>query len=739
MTSLKTYLFLLIFCWPLYLSAQGQEPMIISRIRGEIKLDGKIEEQAWKEAREIQLVQSQPDFGKAPTEKTEVLIGYTEAYLYIACKCYDREKPSSASFKRDYAKGDSDWFQVNLDSFNDNENMLTFATTPTGIRTDIAVSNDAAGSSSMDLGWNSFWEVEVIQNEDGYFVEMRIPVSSLRFQPDNQQVSMGLTVVRRIARLPEVDVFPAIPPNWPLSVLKASQAQKIVFQDLKSAKLLQVTPFALAGFGQQNILDDLEEGYQLKTDPTLNAGLDVKYGLTSNLTLDLTVNTDFAQVEADNQQVNLTRFPLFFPKKRGFFLERASNFDFNFGGLNRLFYSRRIGIQEGLRVPILGGARLVGREGPWDIGFLNMQTGRQETENGKVFHAENFGVLRLRRQVINPFSYVGGIITNRVGIDGSYNVAYGLDGIFRLSRNDYLSVKWAQTFDDSSPNQVASFNPARIQFQWERRTYEGFIYDFQFDRAGQHYKPELGFELREDLIRLGNSVGYGWLSAKGSLLQRHQLSLFGEAYFRNTDGTIESLSIGPSWTFSSKTGHSLNVSASQRIEDLVQGFYLSDKVQVPLGYYSFQVGELSYAMPDRWPLRANVQLSSGGIFDGWQNTVQFRPVWNISNHLRLEGEYLFNQVKFPKREDTFISHIGRLRLELTPNVKFSMMAFIQYNSTTEGLAGNVRFRYNPREGNDLYLVFNENLNMQHPYENPVRPLTDSRTLIMKYTYTFTIH
>ncbi len=193
---------------------------------------------------------------------------------------------------------------------------------------------------------------------------MRIPLSSLRFQDLDGKVTMGLIVWRYIAHLNEFDTYPPIQQNWDMSFFKPSQAQNVVFEGIESSRPLYITPYAIGGFGQENVLNDAETEWIRKDEPELNAGLDIKYGLTSNMTLDLTLNTDFAQVEADDQMINLTRFSLFFPEKRQFFLERASIFDFNTGVSNTLFYSRRIGLNEEEIIPIIGGARLIGRQGP---------------------------------------------------------------------------------------------------------------------------------------------------------------------------------------------------------------------------------------------------------------------------------------------------------------------------------------------------------------------------------------
>lgn len=716
-----------------------QDALVIPQLDGSIELDGRIEETAWSGARVLRLVQSKPDFGENASQETEVLVGYTDEYLYAACRCYDNGRPLAPSFRRDFA-GWSDAFQLVLDTFNDNENAVGFYTTPTGLRLDLAVRDDATGDYPLDIDWNTFWDVEVVRRDHGWFAEMRIPTSSLRFEADQSgRVVMGLIAMRFITRNNEVATFPAIPPNWgTFSHMKPSQARKVAFVRLKPQTPLRITPYVLGGVDQQNILEGEGTRYLLETRPTYDAGLDIKYGLTSNLTLDLTVNTDFAHVEADNQQVNLTRFPLFFPEKRRFFLERASNFAFDFGGPNQLFYSRRIGLYEGHPVRILGGTRLVGRIGPWDLGVLTMQTARESgvgPEAGAL-PSENFGVARLRRRVLNPYSYVGGIATSRVGLDGTYNVAYGLDGIFRIAGDEYVSVKWAQTFDDGSPGVLASLAPARMLLQWERRRYAGLSYELGYARAGRHYDPALGFELRDNYFRVGERVGYGWLPGEESVLQHHRVDLEGEAYFRNGDGSLESLEIGPTWELQSNRGHSFSIGARHRVEDVRMPFDLSDDVVVSAGRYAFQMGEVGYDTPGGARLRMQTSFAAGSFFGGWRSSLQLTPTWNASRYFRMTGMYQLDRIGFPDRDEAFTSHIGRVRLEVTPNVKYSVQAFIQYISAIDGVVGNIRFRYNPSEGNDLYLVYNERLHTNRSVADPRIPLSLNRTFLLKYTYTF---
>ena len=351
----------------------AQERLVIQRLTAPVQFDGISNEDAWKHIDPLPMIMHAPVFGKQPTEKTEVFLAYDDIYLYMAGRLYqtDPEMVQATSKKRDFMGPNSDWFGFILDTFNDKENGVSFLTTPAGLRLDMTVFNDAQASSPemmpVNVSWNTYWDVKTVQNEQGWFVEMRVPFSSLRYQQKGDQTVMGMIVWRYIAQTQENCIWPAIPPDWGMfSAWKVSRAQEVVFHNIPPKKPVYITPYVLGGYERMFELNDAETLYEKHEDNTLEGGLDVKYGLTSNLTMDVSLNTDFAQVEADDQQVNLTRFSLFFPEKRQFFQERSSNFSFSLGGPQDLFYSRRIGIYDGKPVRILGGARIVGRAGSWE-------------------------------------------------------------------------------------------------------------------------------------------------------------------------------------------------------------------------------------------------------------------------------------------------------------------------------------------------------------------------------------
>jgi hypothetical protein len=622
---------------------QGSGRLVLPRLDGPIQLDGLSNEPAWEAVEPWLPTQYEPDNGAPPTERTEFLVAYDDDYIYFALRGYDQDSTGirSNTLYRDRLSGD-DHFEILLDTFNDNETAVLFTTTPGGIRKDAAISNDASGGGIASGGWingdfNTFWDVETVVNEEGWFAEMRVPFTSLRFQDDNGQVEMGITLQRKIARKTERLVFPPVPSiaNW--AFLKPSLAQKIVLEGIRPRKPLYVTPYGLSGLGQAFPLNDAGTGYPREDDVKGEAGVDLKYGITNNLTLDLTVNTDFAQVEADDQQVNLTRFSLFFPEKRQFFQERAGIFDFRTGGLSRLFHSRRVGLTEdGQPVRVLGGARLVGRWGRWDVGFFDMQTADSET-----LPSENFGVLRLRRQVFNAYSYAGAMVTSRVGTDGSYNLAYGLDGVIRLAGDDYLTLQWAQTFDHEQidDGNLDLLNSGRFTAAIERRRRRGLGYSAVVAWAGPTYDPGIGFTQRNDFTLLDDAVSYTWLPVETSSLIWHTLGLAGFAFMRNGDRSIESAEVGPEWEFAAKSGAGGSLEAKVQFEDLLIPFALPEEAVVPAGSYTFFRVGASYHVSHTRLFQLRPRVEAGTFFDGWQATAEVSPIWYVSPHLELAGSY----------------------------------------------------------------------------------------------------
>ena len=728
----------------LNLTVFGQEdPVIIKRITGLITFDGIPMEHTWNDLDLFPLTMHKPVFGSQPSEKSDIRIGYDDQFLWIGAKLYmnDADKIFAATKQRDAMLFSYDAFGVVLDTYNDNENALAFYTAPTGLRSDYTISNDATanpGGSPMAIlnrSWNTFWDVRTSVDNNGWYLEMRIPFSSLKFKPENNMAIMGLILIRNISSNIESDTYPGIDPKYGyMSVNKPSLAQTIVIEGAQPSKPLYVSPYIIGGFTRDYSLNDEETMYIRNDRPKFDAGLDIKYNINSNLTLDLTANTDFAQVEADDQKVNLTRYSLYLPEKRMFFQERSSLFDFSLGGVSdNLFYSRRIGIADDQLIRIYGGARLTGRLGNWDLGFLNMQTAPDEEVPG-----ENFGVLRMRRRIINENSYVGGIITSRMGMNGHSNLAYGLDGMIRLYDDDYLNIKLSQTYDSDNGNNMYSLDPSFALIDWERRSEEGLAYKINYTYLGSEFDPGIGFLSRNGVQGLSGQILYGWLPGEESKLLKYNINLKGENYKRTEDGNLESMKISPGFEFSTKSGIHTSISLDIQSEGVQDDFFLSDSISINAGNYSFIGSHLMVTTPSSKPLSVRLMANAGQFFDGNKIGFNLRPRINISSSLNISAMYEFNAIRFPSRGENNSMDVHNINLKIMymPNTKLTTGFLIQYVNTDDELVTNFRLRYNPREGNDLYLVFNDFRCLNRESISPRPPDYFNETILVKYVHTF---
>jgi hypothetical protein len=362
-----------------------------------------------------------------------------------------------------------------------------------------------------------------------------------------------------------------------------------------------------------------------------------------------------------------------------------------------------------------------------------MQTDEHEGQSG-----ENLGVLRLRRRVVNDFSYLGGLLTSRLGNDGSYNVLYGTDASIRVFGQDYLSVNWSQSFDDAEAGTPTLLDRSLVRANWQRRGTDGFIYTADVTRAGEVFEPGMGFLSRRDYTSGDGSLGYGWRPGRGSALNAYSMSTSGSFVRRNEEASVESAAYSLSGQLQTRGGHSVSANLGRSYEDLVSQFRLSSDAVVPIGSYWFNDASARYSAPMGALLRPSVNVTAGQFYDGTRFSFDFSPAWSVSRNLTLSGSYQLNRIRFDERDQQFTSHLARLRTELTFTTTTSAAAFAQYNSAGDLVALNFRFRYNPSEGTDLFLVWNESLNLDRYSLTPRPPLSQNRTLLVKYARTFTL-
>jgi hypothetical protein len=715
------------FFWSTPCAAQAP-PLELPRLTNPITLDGMPDEAVWQQIAPLPLTMYGPVFRGEPTQRTEIRVAYDDEYLYAAGWFYDTDGSGIRvnSLYRDRWNGD-DAFAIYIDAFNDNQNAKWFGTTPAGIRFDLLVSDDGA---TVNQSWDTFWSARTSVTEEGWFAEVRIPFSSLGFQVDAEgKAVMGLTVTRLVARTQERVTFPEIDPAFEFR--RPSVARDVVLQDVRTRKPLYVTPYGLTGVARNPVADG-SAGVRMASETSRELGIDVRYPISGGITLDLTANTDFAQVEADDQQVNLDRFPLFYPERRRFFQEGSGIFDFSTGGDSRLFHSRRIGLaSDFMPVRVVGGARLVGRMRDWDVGFLEMQTEAQGTTP-----AENFGVLRLRRPILNPWSTAGLMVTSYVGAD-RHNLAIAGDASVRVHGNDYVGFKWATTLDETSPDNDNFLTRSLVYGRLERRTMGGLAYTVSVTHAGRDYRPELGFLPRRNYTTANLLVNNYRFTNDHPVFRRVWPGMLAFSTWRNDDGVLESGQYAVWIQWETKGGGGGWVEPKLFHENVVTPFRIGGKVDILAGSYDFADLQIALMMRDGAKLRTSMDFRAGSYFDGRRTQLILRPTWNVSRHLELGGDYQVSLLRFSDRDQAADIHVARLRIRTALDARTSGNAFVQYNSTTDRLDLNVRLRYAFAEGTDLWLVYNEGLDTERTRElaGVQSPLSLSRALILKYTHT----
>ena len=500
---------LLLFLLPYDCLAQAEDPYAVPArtvtavlIDEElIEIDGELDESEWDLAKPAtDFIQNEPLQGRPATEQTEVRVLYDSRNLYVGAYCFDSESPHglvAKELKRDFSPRDNDIFQVILDTFNDNRNAFAFGTNPGGAKRDMQTGGDG---QSFNSDWDAIWNVRTKVTEKGWQAEFAIPFRSLRFPPGEEQV-WGINFDRRIRRKSETSHWSPVP--QPYFVYRVSMAGTLLgVSDAQQGRNLNVKPYLSAPIARA-------EGDDVDFKP--DAGLDVKYGITSGLTLDLTLNTDFSQVEADDAQINFTRFSLFFPEKREFFLENREIFEFgNTGirtssrrrrGLSRPgndlipFFSRRIGIDDGRVIPIIGGGRLTGRSGRYRLGLISMQTAKYEE-----VPSTNFTVARVRRDIFQN-SDIGVIFVNKQEVGDHFNRTYGVDASFRFF--NYLELS-SYLLGTDTPGLEGSDAAGFARVAWRDR-----FWDVEASHISiqDNFNAEVGFVPREGIRKSRGEFG----------------------------------------------------------------------------------------------------------------------------------------------------------------------------------------------------------------------------------------
>ncbi len=643
-------------------------------------VDGDLSDPVWQKAPVLdQFIQMVPDSGMPATEQTEVRIVYDSDSLYIAVYCHYTDPTAVVRnvlrFRDDQVWVNDDIMRFFIDTFHDHRRAYVFATNALGTKQDAQIDNEAWHSN-----WDEVWNVRTRSQEDGWTAELQIPFRILRFSPGGEE-TWGLNVERWVKQKNERSLWAPIPPG--VSVTRtALYGHMEGMSDTQSERNIQIIPYGLVEAGRAGSADPV--------DVNPDAGVDLKWALTPALALDLTYRTDFAQVEADDRQINLSRFSLFFPEKREFFLENAQLFNFGILREAQVFFSRRIGLERGEPVPILGGARLSGQAGAFDVGLLSIQT-----DSHLQTPSTNWSATRLRWK-IGRRSHLGGIFTS-VYSDTRGNRTFGPDALIWLGRNLHLEGFLALVDDREVSGHPLSYTGAVIYDQdlWEAR--------FRLFDVEEDFNPAMGFVRRRDMHRYEGTL------RKGLRLNRawaRKLDFSGElTYLTNQAGILETRQ----WVMGAQdeldSGDVIRLSLEGNFERLDEDFVINpvDGVIIPPGDYSFNRWLLSYQTFEGRAAEVMAQLEGGDFFGGERTALTLSGTWRASPHLRMSGDYEFNDISLP--QDTFDTHLWRARISVPFNARTTADAFLQWNSLTKEFDTQLRFRLIYGRDSNLFLVY----------------------------------
>ena len=732
-------------------------------------IDGRLDDDAWAEGQVLTgFIQREPTEGRPVSERTEVRVAYDEEALYIGAWLFDSD-PTSLVFGqtlRDASLNESDAFVLVLDTYLDRQNGFVFGTTPAGIEYDGPVANEGQGGGGgggrpggggsrqqrgsgggFNLNWDGSWEVATSTDSRGWYAEMRIPFTTLRYGRGGDQ-TWGLNFERRIRRNSEEAVWAPIPRQFNLYRVSLAGTLDLA---APATRIATVNPYVLSNSFKDYTVTSPDAEFGSKV------GIDAKIGLNQSLTLDLTVNTDFAQAEVDDQQVNLTRFSLFFPEKRAFFLENAGTFSVGSGRSAELFFSRRIGLSSGQEVPIHAGARMTGKVGDVQLGLLNIQTGGlnvPSTVNGgtlRVAPDNNFGVVRAFREWENR-SRIGGIFVSRLNTNSlsDYNLTYGLDGQLGIGQ-DLTFGGWAGLTTtpllSGTPDLREGFNNGEYGYagtgNFVTRDWE---MSGGYRQIGSEFNPEVGFVNRSAYRYISGRVlyhlrteGVDWFREFRPHISGNSfwsLGGFNESYYIHIDSHFAFENGAeihlPGWNL---TGEGLDAPFQIRDEgDLPDGG--RGPIIIPVGTYNNQ--ELLFvANTNR---SAPLSVSAGVTFGDFYSGTRSSPYGSVSYRFRdrLTTSVSMNYFDVKLDEGSFTTSLVRLTGSYSFTPRIYLQANLQYNDDSKNLGSNIRLGWLDTAGTGLFIVYNDTEFLGDIDPLGFRSGPRQRQLVIKYTKLFNL-
>jgi len=708
--------------------ADGHVTVRAVRISNPLVVDGRLDDPVYQTVPAIDgFIQQLPDEGAPPTEPTEIWILFDDDNIYLSARCWDSqpERMVADEMTRDArAIWRNELLSVIFDTFHDGRNGMNFSTNPLGGLMDNLVTDESA----VNLDWNTVWDAQTSFFDQGWIVEMMIPFKSLRFKAGGGEQTWGINVSRRVQWKNESSFLSPVPASLGYrGMLQVSAAATLVgIEPPTTIRNLEIKPSAISGAFTNKTVTPVRSN-----DLTGEVGLDVKYGLTRSLIADFTVNTDFAQVEADEQQVNLTRFSLFFPEKREFFLEGQGIFAFgdtgavNWGGPPSdtpvLFFSRRIGLEGGSEVPIRAGGRVTGRAGPYSIGLLNIETGDSASADAL---STNFSVVRVKRDMLRRSNF-GVIYTRRSRLEDGpgVNQVYGADLNLRFYENITYTNYYAQT---ETPGLAESNASYRSKFD-----YTGDLYGFNAEHltVGKNFNPEIGFLRRDNFRR--NFAQFRFSPRPRSIPWLRRMIYQGSFdYITDMPGTLE--------TRESKLRLEMELENSDRwylqytdsFEGLPEEFKLTSDVILPVGGYSFSHLRTEYDFGAQRRVSGRLFYTRGTFYSGTRSDVGYQGRAVFTPQLAIEPRISVSDVDLP--QGSFTTTLLGTRASFTVSPRMFFAALLQFNSSSKAVDTNIRFRWEYEPGSDLFIVYSDGRDTGLEGF----PRLENRSFVVKFTRLF---
>jgi hypothetical protein len=684
---------------------------VATRVATPPTIDGVLDEAIWTAVEPLTgFRQRDPVDGAPPTERTEVRIVYDERALYFGMTMYDSEPHLILRniLQRGGWIDKDDNVRIALDTYNDDRNAYLFEIGALGTQDDALISDE----SGQDWNWDGIYTTQARVTEEGWVLEVEIPFTTIRFD-DPTAPEMGIAIVRSIRRKNEMVYWPHIGQEYRRGVLHVSRYGALTgLRDLRRARHVEVKPYAIAGAAHTpgSGWDDRED-----------VGLDVKAALASNLALDFTWNTDFAQVEADNVQINLTRFDLRFPEKREFFLERAGLFEFGAPGESEVFFSRRIGLD----ADVVGGGRLTGQAGPLSVGALSLRTAERRSGADSVPAAWNT-VTRIQGDVA-PGATAGAVFAGREA-GSSHNRVAGADLEARFWSSSSLLVWGANTWDSEHTDSAGSTFAGQAELRLQNDRY---LVELTRTRIGQAFDPALGFVRRPDQKRWGAQVGFSPRFEQSAWARQLSVTL-GANHIDGIDGVKQSHLLLLSGRLDLQSGDRAGASVSERFESLTEPALINGR-QIPVGDYTFRSASVSF-VPDRArTVGFSASGSYGDFWSGTRSTLGAGVVWKANRYLTLDNGVSWNGVSLPVPDGDFSTTLLSTRIEAALNRQLFAYALVQWDDVSNTLQSNIRVDWIHTPGSDLFLVLDTGY-LTGPLSDPRDPRWLRRTGVVKVTY-----